>query len=351
MLDRLPTARRQALLGSVTIDLDTTDVEVYGRKKRGVAYNYQGQRCGRPHVASWAELEVTLAADLLAGDQDPRPGAPGLLRRALGGLPAGVGEVRLRADGGYFAVELAIAAHREGVGFAIGAKRIATIWRTLAGLSESDWTQAIDMPGAQVALARYRPAWWPMSTRLLIRRVALAPEQISADPRARRRRTLHPDQRALPLEELAGTDAVYGYSFILTSLDVSTPAQAATVEHWYRHRTTIENIFRDAKHGAALRHLPSGYVEVNTAWMWGALLATSLAGYLHQLTATPAPDGGLLGWGVREGKAMIATLRHRLIRIPARLIHHAAALTLRLPPSHQLLTEILTRLRALPTPS
>jgi hypothetical protein len=85
--------------------------------------------------------------------------------------------------------------------------------------------------------------------------------------------------------------------------------------------------------------------------MWGALLATSLAGYLHQLTATPAPDGGLLGWGAREGKAMIATLRHRLIRIPARLIHHAAALTLRLPPSHQLLTEILTRLRALPTPS
>jgi hypothetical protein len=76
-------------------------------------------------------------------------------------------------------------------------------------------------------------------------------------------------------------------------------------------------IFRDAKHGAALRHLPSGYVEVNTAWMWGALLATSLAGWLHQLTATPDPHGpGLLGWGVREGKAMIATLRHRLICVP-----------------------------------
>jgi hypothetical protein len=75
MLDRLPHRRRAALLACVTIDLDTTDVEVYGRRKRGVAYNYQGQRCGRPHVASWAELEVTLAADLLSGDQDPRPGA------------------------------------------------------------------------------------------------------------------------------------------------------------------------------------------------------------------------------------------------------------------------------------
>ena len=30
------------------------------------------------------------------------------------------------------------------------------------------------------------------------------------------------------------------------------------MEHWYRHRTSVENIFRDSKHGAALRHLPSG---------------------------------------------------------------------------------------------
>jgi hypothetical protein len=351
MLDRLVPARRQALLASVTIDLDTTDVEVYGRRKRGVAYNYQGQRCGRPHVASWAELEMALAADLLAGDQDPRPGAPGLLRRALRGLPAGVGEVKLRADGGYFAVDLAVAAHREGVGFAIGAKRIAPVWQTLAGISETDWTDAIDLPGAQLAVATYCPAWWPTSTRLLIRRVRLDPDQISTDPRARRRRSLHPDQRALPLEELAAAEAVYAYSFILTNLDVSTPDQAAAVEHWFRHRTTIENIFRDAKHGAALRHLPSGYVEVNTAWMWGALIAASIAGYLHQLTATPSPGGQLLGWGVREGKAMIATLRHRLICVPARLIHHAKALILRLPPGHQLLTEVLTRLRALPAAS
>lgn len=52
----------------------------------------------RPDVASWAELEVTLVADLLAGDQDPRPGAPGLLRRALRGLPVGVGKVKMRTD-------------------------------------------------------------------------------------------------------------------------------------------------------------------------------------------------------------------------------------------------------------
>ncbi|HET8640905.1 MAG TPA: transposase, partial [Pseudonocardiaceae bacterium] len=158
-----------------------------------------------------------------------------------------------------------------------------------------------------------------------------------------------PDQRALPISELAELDAVYGYSFIVTNLDISTPQQAAAVEHWYRHRTQIENLFRDSKHGAALRHLPSGYPQVNRARMWGALLAASIAGWLHQLTATAGPDGQLTGHGVRGGQAMIATLRHRLIRIPARLTRHANALTLRLPPGHDLLNEVLTRIRALPT--
>ncbi len=207
------------------------------------------------------------------------------------------------------------------------------------------------MHGAQVAVAGYCPDWWPAATSLLIRRVALDPGQVSADSRSRRRRTLHPHQRALPIPELATAGTIYGYSFIVTSLDVSAPGKAAAVEHWYRHRTTVENLFRDGKHGAALRHLPSGHVQVNMAWMWGALLAASMAGWLHQLTATTAGRDILAGHGVRGGKAMIATLRWRLIAVSGRLVRHAGQLILRLPPGHSLLAEILARLRALPVPS
>jgi Transposase DDE domain group 1 len=293
-----------------------------------------------------------LAADLMAGNEDPRGHACELLRRALAALPAPAraGRVRLRADAGYFAGDLARAALLAEVEFAIGARRIAPLWRMLGGVAEDDWGAATDMAGAQVAVADYRPKWWPDATRLLIRRVRLTPEQISADPRARRRRTLHPEQRALPITELADL-AVYAYSFIVTNLDVSTPDEAAAVEHWYRHRTQVENIFRDAKTGAALRHLPSGHPEVNRAWMWGALLAVTIAGWLHQLTATPGPDGALAGHGVRDGQAMIATLRHRLICVPARLVRHAGALELRPPPGHELLDIVLARIRALPTTS
>ena len=85
--------------------------------------------------------------------------------------------------------------------------------------------------------------------------------------------------------------------------------------------------------------------QVNTAWMWGALLA---AAWLHQLTTPTRGQTILDGHGVRGGKAMIATLRRRLISIPARLVRHAGQLILRLPPGQGLLAEVLGRLRALP---
>jgi len=288
------------------------------------------------------------------GTDDPRATAPGLLRRALAALPAAArqsGRVAMRADAGYFAGALARAAHDEHIAFAIGARRIAPLWRLLAGIAGDAWHDATEMEGAQVAVAEYCPDWWPANTALLVRRVLLDPQQVSADPRSRRRRTLHPDQRALPFDELARAGEIYAYSFILTNLDVSTSGKAVAAEHWYRHRATVENIFRDSKLGAALRHLPSGYAQVNLAWMWGALLAASMAAWLHQLTAITAGQDILAGHGVRGGKAMIATLRWRLIAIPARLVRHARHLVLRLPPGHYLLPEVLARLRELPAPA
>jgi len=85
---RLPEQRRTAVLaGRVGIDLDSTDVEVYGRRKRGVAYNCQGQRAGRPHLATWADTGLTLAGDLLTGVQDVRAHSSALLARAVAALP------------------------------------------------------------------------------------------------------------------------------------------------------------------------------------------------------------------------------------------------------------------------
>ena len=84
--------------------------------------------------------------------------------------------------------------------------------------------------------------------------------------------------------ELAAEPAIYAYSFICTNIDCSTPAKAAAVEHWYRHRTSAATSFCDSKHGAALRHPRSGHEQVSTAWMWASLIAATIAAWLHQLT-------------------------------------------------------------------
>jgi len=77
---------------------------------------------------------------------------------------------------------------------------------------------------------------------------------------------------------------------------------------------------------------------VNTLWRWGALLAGALSVMLQSLT----------GLDDDAGKARLHRLRHQLLCVPARLIHHARRITLRLPPGDQIPAEVLSRLRELP---
>jgi len=54
-LSLLPGSRRATLPRRATIDGDSTDVEVYGRAKRGAAHTYNGALALRSHIAFWAE--------------------------------------------------------------------------------------------------------------------------------------------------------------------------------------------------------------------------------------------------------------------------------------------------------
>jgi len=340
-LGLVPAAVRGPLvLRNPTIDCDATDIEVYGAKKDRVGWNYAGVKCGRVHLASWAQAELPLAMDLLAGNDDVRPDAPQLLARALAVLPPQVcGRPRVRADAGYFDQSLAHAAVERGCDFAIAAKRNPAVWRALAGIPDDAWSDARDMPGGQVAACDYTPAGWPEGSYCIVRRVKVSAEQISTDPRSRRRRTIPAGQLALALDGQA--EHAWAASFIVTNIPADDGPDIVGLEAWFRRRTSIEDRFRDGKHGTGLNHLPSGDHTVNTLWAWAALLAGAITVMLQ----------ALIGWHAHHGeRTRPPTLRHRLLTIPGRILRHARGITLRLPPGHTAITDALRRLRALPPP-
>lgn len=87
---------------AVTLDFDSSQIEVYGRKKPGASVNYQGQLASQPLFGVWAERGRVLATELLAGSASTRGEEPrALLARCLSYLPPGHGEVSVRLDSGF----------------------------------------------------------------------------------------------------------------------------------------------------------------------------------------------------------------------------------------------------------
>ena len=316
-----------------TIDVDPTEIEVYGPQKRGVAYNYLGQRAGRAFPVTWAEAGVVLAAELFAGDEDPRPRAPGLIARAVAALPEGLGRPRVRADAGFFDHRVAEGALEAGADFGIGVPRNPAVWRALRAADQHRWSPARGLRDAEVTEIDYQPGGWPEGTRVIARQVRLDADQVSSHQRSRRRRTIDPDQ--LALLDAGEVESVYAYSFIATNL-TGSPTE---IEAWHRHRAQIEDRLRDAKLGYALRHLPSGDPRVNQVWMWATFLALNLTVMLQALVAPNLP------------RAHAKRLRRELIRIPGRITTHARRRILHLGRDAGDIIAALSRLAALPAPA
>jgi hypothetical protein len=313
-----------------TVDVDSTEIEVFGRKKNGVAYNYLGQLAGRVLLGTWAEAGVALAATTMAGNDDPRPAAPDVVTAALAGLPAGLDRPRVRMDSGFFDKGVIDAVLAAGADVCVAAPRNPAVVRAWQAIDDHSWRPAIGMHDAEIAEAVYTPRGWP-TMRAIVRRVRHAAERISTDPRARRRRTLDRTQLQLVLDGEA--DHAYGYSVLLTTLD----GDPVDIEAWFRGRVAIEDRFRDAKLGYGLRHLPSGDPAINRLWVAAALTAMNLAA-LTQLLA---------GQDRRHAKR----LRHDWLRVPGRVLRHARRIILRLPTTASALVAAHTRLAALPGPS
>ncbi|MGI9100761.1 MAG: transposase, partial [Solirubrobacteraceae bacterium] len=93
---------------SVTIDLDATQITVYGRGKDGAARCRTGEMSYAPHIAFWAQRGRALTGELVGGNQERLSGADcaTIATRAIAMLPPEHGPVDMRVDSAYYAVDL-----------------------------------------------------------------------------------------------------------------------------------------------------------------------------------------------------------------------------------------------------
>jgi hypothetical protein len=326
--ERLDRALDRETEEPVTVDLDATQITVYGRQKEGAGRCRTGQTSYAPHVAFWAERGRALTSELVGGNQEKLSGGEcaRIATRAIGLLPSGHGPVTMRIDSAYYAIELLNRLRKEKTRFTVSVPRNPAMWTALGRIDETAWTDALDMPGAQVAETTYRPGGWKHEPlRLIVRRVPFTAEQIARLKGSRRLQTIHPEQLQMALD--GQTDSVYGYSFILTDI---YHQPTAWVEHFHRHRAQIEERIKDTKTGQALRHLPSGDINANRVWLTASLLALNLTAFCCDLSPAAAASGQAPDKRTPL-RRHAATLRRILFNVPARIIRTGRRLILRLP--------------------
>jgi hypothetical protein len=337
----------------VTLDLDATESKVYGRRKQGTGRSRHGHLAYNSYVVTWAQRGRGLTSELKRGNQARIKAAESdrMLGRAERLLPAEHGQITVRGDSGFYAVELMIGMRKRRMRFTLSATRTSVMWAKLAEIAQDAWEDAIDMHGAQVAELPFTPEGWKHEPlRLIVRRVPVTAAEIHASsPRARRRKTIPPEQLQMVLDgQLSST---YGYSFIVTDI----PAEEMTAveaEHFHRHRAQIEERFKDLKLGQALRHLPSGKLAANRLWLACALLALNITAWVCDIS----PAAGASGHAADQDTPLrrhAKTLRRILFCVPGRIVRTARRTIVRLPagfPHFELFNATYHAALALPGP-
>ncbi|MCA1679476.1 MAG: IS1380 family transposase [Actinobacteria bacterium] len=333
-----------------TVDLDATQLEVYGAKT-GAARSRHGCMSYAPHVALWAQRGRALSSELVGGNRERLAGseAATIARRALRMLKAAghTGAVRFRVDSAYYAIALLHALRKADATFTVSVPRSSAMWKLIDEIAEDAWTDARDLHGAQVAEIAYTPSDWKHETlRMIVRRTHYTAAQISTNMSARRRKTIHPEQLAMLTD--GQLTSAYAYSFILTDIH---DQPAGWVEHFHRHRAQIEERLKDAKLGQALRRMPTADLHANRVWMTAALTALNLSALICDL----CPAAGASGKAPADAplRRTAKTLRALLFCVPARIIHSARQTIFRLPagfPHTDTLSHTYHAALALPAP-
>lgn len=302
--------------GPLTIDLDSTITEVYGKAKEGAAYGYTKVLGQHPLLATRAETGEFLHVRHRKGSAGSGRGAKRFVEELVARVrrAGATGELTVRADSGFFSWKLIETFEDKQVRFSITVHQNQAVTRAIAAIPEDDWTPIDYTTGgeAQVAETTYRSdrRGEGREVRLIVRRTRLT------GPEA----TLWPDWR---------------HHAFVTDRD----GDAVTLDADHRRHATCELAIRDWKEGSGANHCPSGKFPANAAWIVLAALAHNLVRWVAAL--------GLEA----DGPVVTKTLRRRLVTLPGRITRRSRRRQLHLPRHWPWKAQFLAaavRLRALP---
>jgi len=301
------TERADLLPGAdvrVFVDIDSLLRPVHGHQKQGASYGHTkiaGKQVLRKGLSPLvATISTDIAAPVVsgmrlrAGKTGSGKGAASMVTTSIGTARAAgaTGTIVVRGDSAFGNRKVVRAARRGGAEFSVVLTKNSSVKTAIAAISDDAWTP-VRYPGAvrdpetgewisdaevaEIPYTAFSSTKDKVTARLIVRRVK----------DARYPDALFPIWRHHP--------------FFTNSTESTADADIT-----HRRHAVIETVFADLIDGP-LAHMPSGRFAANSAWVLCAAITHNL------LRAAGTLAGG------RLGRARGATLRRKLLNIPARL--------------------------------
>jgi len=308
--------------GYALLDVDDTIIEVHGHAKQGAGFGYSGVRGLNALLATLTTATtapVIVAQRLRKGAAGSPRGAKRLVADAVRTTRRLLGKTQLvlvRMDSAFYGRGAVHAALAGGAAVSVTVRMDKAVQKAIATIPDQAWT-TIEYTDAVVDEASGR--WISRAEVAEIGFTAFAAQKKSEQVPGRLVVRRIPDFNA-EKNKAAGQDTLFDVWRFHAFFTTADPAilDTVTADKTHRHHAVIEQVHADLK-GAALAHLPSGVFTANAAWLVLAVIAFNLT---RAAGTVAAPD---------LGRATTATIRRKLITVPARIATSARRITLHLP--------------------
>lgn len=322
LAERVPlVAAPDGTSGRVMLDIDDTIIEVHGYTKQGSGYGYSGVRGLNALLATVSTQQtapVVVAQRLRKGSCGSPRGAKRLVTDALSTvkkLPGGSNQRPLvRADSAFFGHPSVAAALKAGADVSVTVRLDARIKTAISSIPDDAWTtieytDAVYDEQAGRWVSRAQVAEIPFVAFAAQKKTNHVPGRLVV----RRIPDLNPGVKD-GQETLFDTWRFHGFFTTTAAEEEDTVAADKT----HRGHAIIEQVHSDLKN-SALAHLPSASFAANAAWLVLAVMAFNLTRAAATIT------------GPALARATTATIRRKLIAVPARIASSARRVTLHLP--------------------